>query len=1451
MKHITIAILLLCSYAGFCQQVSPVLNTPTNIPVNAPVGPPPNLSNLSNASLRNYVRTYAPQYFENNASSAAFSIGSGTPNTITKTMYVDGLGRPLQEVLYKPNPVYSSQDLVTSHAYDDLGREAYNYLPYSRSAFSSQGRLDVQPLTNQSAFYNTNYQGEEYYAKNIYDNSPLNRTTGVQAPGKSWVGSGRTKTINYETNNSFTYGVYVPLWTIACNGPADLPITNGQYGESELSVTIVQDEDGHRTREYKDKSGRLVATSSAEFSVYYFLAQTMTHYVYDALGRLRFVIPPLALAQNNNGVITTSIANELCYQYWYDIQGRITEKRIPGKGPERFVYDARSRPVLTQDANLSSQGKWAFTIYDALNRPISTGLWSVTASRDLLQNVVNNPTPASWYGAGTMWSFLKNYYIYHQDVSFVTDAEILTRTLYDDYDYDALSMSSLSAFNPNYNGDLTGAAPFAQLPISTNQTRGLATGGAVRILNPDGSYGISLPTGNFYDSKGRLIQQQSKNIGSHLDVSTFQYYYAGQLASTVVDHGKLDLTPGSHQNIKITRKHELNYRSGAEKSVHMRVNSQPWMKIKEYQWTPLGQPFKKLVGDFEEIYTYNVRGWLTGINPSYVDNGSATSFGPFFGEKLSYDQGFASKLYSGDVAGMQWRGAGGAPKQFYGYTYEILQPRLAHAEYAKWESPGQGQPATWTKVNTDYTVSGITYDVGGNIQTMNQRGPTYSSASWSAVIVPGDMDKLAYSYWPGTNKLTAVAENSSANPIPGTPDFRSGTSSSQQYGYDQNGNLIIDLNKGITASITYNHFNKPMRIVVGNKGVIEYTYDGAGNRLRKTISFLTPAAPQEVWDYIGPFVYKNNALQYVSHDEGRCRPDPQDAEKFIYDYFIKDHLKNVRSVVATEATTVTGPSNTLSTNARVYRATMEVGSANTESLLWDKLNEVRDLKPSSLDPADQKAARLEGTDPERRIGTAIMLRVMPGDKFDLSSRSYYENDGEAAEGTSSNALAEALLTTLAGGTIAGETPVAEMAENIQILNSAFGSGTAFASTLEELQYTAADPEKPQSFLNYIVFDENMHVVKDISGAIQLDGMDQWTTRQISSQIDVTQAGYLAVFTSSVAKEATWWDQIELTLYRGQVLEENHYYPFGLTLSTNSANAAEQNKYKLTTKELQSDFKLNWYDFGARMFDEQLGRWIGVDPLSEKYSDLSSYCYLKNNPSNSFDPDGMRVFVNGTGADNFTALVGQRSGLQLYRDGADLQYRKEQVILNVRNITLSVEVPVVTDVNTSSAFRNEVIASIDGINGRSDVTINASATQVLDVTYDDHKLGDVDMADINAASKTPSFQTALLGHIMAERSHPINKNKKLSFYDRNTPSHAAGSALEGNIMREFHPGAKDRNQDPQVERRLFGGSPDGGKTVIGAINDYGVIKFANVHQGIVRDNQPTFDQNVVIDVAELP
>ncbi len=78
---------------------------------------------------------------------------------------------------------------------------------------------------------------------------------------------------------------------------------------------------------------------------------------------------------------------------------------------------------------------------------------------------------------------------------------------------------------------------------------------------------------------------------------------------------------------------------------------------------------------------------------------------------------------------------------------------------------------------------------------------------------------------------------------------------------------------------------------------------------------------------------------------------------------------------------------------------------------------------------------------------------------------------------------------------------------------------------------------------------------------------------------------------------------------------------------------------------------NAYDFGARIYDSRLGRWLAVEPLQKKYPGLSTYCYANNNPILFLDVDGKDWFVNNkTGTVIYIAKASKVSAEQISKMG---------------------------------------------------------------------------------------------------------------------------------------------------------------------------------------------------------
>ncbi len=87
-----------------------------------------------------------------------------------------------------------------------------------------------------------------------------------------------------------------------------------------------------------------------------------------------------------------------------------------------------------------------------------------------------------------------------------------------------------------------------------------------------------------------------------------------------------------------------------------------------------------------------------------------------------------------------------------------------------------------------------------------------------------------------------------------------------------------------------------------------------------------------------------------------------------------------------------------------------------------------------------------------------------------------------------------------------------------------------------------------------------------------------------------------------------------------VLEENNYYPFGLKHEGyNYTSGNPDYRYQYNDKELQDDTGM--LDYGWRQYIPELGRWNGMDQLSESYFSYSPYAYVMNNPVMMYDPDG--------------------------------------------------------------------------------------------------------------------------------------------------------------------------------------------------------------------------------------
>lgn len=94
-----------------------------------------------------------------------------------------------------------------------------------------------------------------------------------------------------------------------------------------------------------------------------------------------------------------------------------------------------------------------------------------------------------------------------------------------------------------------------------------------------------------------------------------------------------------------------------------------------------------------------------------------------------------------------------------------------------------------------------------------------------------------------------------------------------------------------------------------------------------------------------------------------------------------------------------------------------------------------------------------------------------------------------------------------------------------------------------------------------------------------------------------------------------------TIEDTEVAQWADYYPFGM-VHRRSRTLADDNQRLYSGKEFENDFGLDWYNYGARFYDAQIGRFLSADRLSSEFPYWSHYAYAANRPTTFIDLDGL-------------------------------------------------------------------------------------------------------------------------------------------------------------------------------------------------------------------------------------
>ena len=192
--------------------------------------------------------------------------------------------------------------------------------------------------------------------------------------------------------------------------------------------------------------------------------------------------------------------------------------------------------------------------------------------------------------------------------------------------------------------------------------------------------------------------------------------------------------------------------------------------------------------------------------------------------------------------------------------------------------------------NGDYSVD-LTFDLNGNIETLNRNGTTAISQA---------MDLMTYSYQPNTNKLLSVNDQALDNS--GYNDIKQGMAANN-YTYDDIGQLIEDKAEEIDE-IVWNVQNKVREVKRSTGSVkpdLEFIYDPAGTRLAKIVKH---------------------------HDQsGNLKPQ----NEWGFTYYVRDATGNIMATYAKEEANTTAAQEVLYVTERMIYGSKRLGNFNQKT----------------------------------------------------------------------------------------------------------------------------------------------------------------------------------------------------------------------------------------------------------------------------------------------------------------------------------------------------------------------------------------------------------------------------------------------------------------------------------------------------------------------------------------
>ena len=276
----------------------------------------------------------------------------------------------------------------------------------------------------------------------------------------------------------------------------------------------------------------------------------------------------------------------------------------------------------------------------------------------------------------------------------------------------------------------------------------------------------------------------------------------------------------------------------------------------------------------------------------------------------------------------------------------------------------------------------------------------------------------------------------------------------------------------------------------------------------------------------------------------------------------------------------------------------------------------------------------------RRQGPSIRVAVAAGDSVYAEVYGRYDHTSPLAMLAQKGAIVTGAAVAGVSGTAGTDQQQAVPGRRRRF--PFIGASVALVPQLLNLRQTTV----PTAYLRYDLFSADSQLMATRTRPVQRTATDAW--QQLTTGLRADSTGYVEVSLVNNSGTPVYFDDLQLKTTTAVAIQENNYDPFGLNLVGIESSSTYDSKFQYNGKEKQEDFGLNWTDYGARMYDAQLGRWHAVDNKAELTRRWSPYNYAADNPIRFIDADGNVIHDSNGNAltirvDNKTHEITEISG----------------------------------------------------------------------------------------------------------------------------------------------------------------------------------------------------------------